>query len=231
MKTQQDTAISFTKRLVRVICIGAASIFVIYALGPSQSTQSSSQERKLKIKEFKDMPLEIKIKNLQSVKWHRDLEIEVKNISGKRIYFILAYLIFPDETPPDGEAGISLHYGKPDNIRIRRIADPNDEHLDPGEKYVFTLPEPEGSGFEVRHKQYPGRDENLLFYVALVSFGDGTGWELGDPRDKRKKASALETPDGQANAALKERPSTGTDQMPWPNLLHKPDWQSNYHSS
>jgi len=193
MSPQQKTAVSLTKGLLLLILFAVASIFLIkaiYALGASQSPESSV-ERRFKVREFKDTPLEVKVKNLQSKSWHRDLEIEVKNVSNKPIYFILAYLIFPDETPPNGEAGISLHFGKPENIRIRHVADPKDPHLDPDETYVFTLPEPERSGFEGRHKKHPGLDKNILFRVALVSFGDGTGWELGEPRDKRKKTSSL----------------------------------------
>ena len=44
------------------------------------------------------MPLTIvKVRNLQSDTWYNDLGIEVKNVSSKPIYFILAYLIFPDD--------------------------------------------------------------------------------------------------------------------------------------
>src|SRR5947209_18784810 len=62
----------------------------------AQSPESSTQERKLKLKGFKDIPVAIReVRNLQSDTWHKDLEIEVKNISDKPIYFMLAYLIFP----------------------------------------------------------------------------------------------------------------------------------------
>jgi hypothetical protein len=155
----------------------------------AQSQESPNEERKFKVTEFKDMPLEVKVKNLQSKSWHRDLEIEVKNVSKRPIYFILAYLTFPDDSAPSSvdEVGFSLHYGKPENIMISHLADPEDLHLDPDKTYVFTLPEPERSGFEARHKKYPGLDKNLVFTIALVSFGDGTGWQSGEPRDKRKK--------------------------------------------
>lgn len=183
------------KRLLLLIIFAAASTFLIkfsYALGHAQ-LQESSAERKLNVIEFKDMPVEVKVKNLQSKTWHKDLEIEVKNISKRPIYFILAYLTFPDDTPPSNsdDVGFALHYGKRENIRISHLADPADEHLAPGEKYIFTFPERERIGFEARHKKYPGRDKNLRFWIALVSFGDGTGWELGEPRDKRKKPPAL----------------------------------------
>lgn len=189
MGPQQKSAVSFTKRLLLLIIFGTASILLIkaiYGLGTTQAAEAPN-ERKFKVKEFKNMPLQIKVKNLQSTQWHRDLQIEVKNISSRPIYYILAYLVFPDETPPTGEAGISLHFGKPENIQIRHLAGHEDLHLDPDETYVFTLPEPERSGFEARHKKEPGRDKNLSFYIAQVSFGDGTGWEASELRDQRKK--------------------------------------------
>lgn len=194
MSPQRQSLESFTKRLLLLIILGAASIFVIkgiHAIGQSQSN-AAADERTFKVKEFKDMPLEVKVKNLQSKTWHRDLQIEVKNISKRPIYFILAYLVFPDEKPPSGEVGITLHFGKPENIQIKHLAAPNDLHLDPNETYLFTIPEPERSGFEARHKKHLGLDKNLIFKIALVSFGDGTGWELGEPRDKRPKAEAME---------------------------------------
>jgi hypothetical protein len=190
---------TFTKRLLLLIILAAVSIFVIkgiYVLGQSQSN-APADERKFKVKEFKDMPLTVKVTNLQSKTWHRDLQIEVKNISKRPIYFILAYLVFPGETPPNGEVGITLHFGRLENIQIRHLADPADPHLDPNAIYSFTIPEPERSGFEARHKKYPGLDKNLLFRIALVSFGDGTGWELGEPREKKTKVSAFVQPDRQ----------------------------------
>lgn len=200
MSPQQSSAVSLTKRLLLLMIFGAALVLLfktVYTLGRAQSTQAPAQERKLKVTEFKSMPLEVKVKNLQSKMWQKDLEIEVKNISGRPIYFILAYLTFPDDIPPSSsdEVGFSLHYGKPENIRISHLADPEDLHLGPNEKYSFTLPESIRIGFEARHKKYPGLDKNLIFRIALVSFGNGTGWEAGEPRDKRKKSSsALEHP-------------------------------------
>ncbi|MBA2706083.1 MAG: hypothetical protein H0U60_19795 [Blastocatellia bacterium] len=195
MSPQQQSIASFTKRLLLLIILATASIFVIkgiYALGQSQSN-AQADERKFKVKEFKDTPLEVKVKKLQSKTWHKDLEIEVKNISDKPIYFILAYLIFPDDKVADGEVGIPLTFGKRENIKIMQLADTEDPHIDPGEVYVFTIPEPFRTGFEGRHKRYPDLDKNLLLRFAVISFGDGTGFEVGEPRDFRgRKVSIFE---------------------------------------
>jgi hypothetical protein len=199
MSPRQTTAISLTKRLFLLVIVGTASVFLIkgiYSLGLAQSSEAPAQERKLKVTELKDMPLEVKVKNLQSKTWHKDLEIEVKNISGRPIYYILAHLQFPDDPPPQPNSvwGISLHYGKRENIMISHLADPDDEHLDPEKSYVFKFPEELRAGFEKRHKENPGVDKNVVLEVALVSFGDRTGWELGQPRDKRNISAASDQP-------------------------------------
>lgn len=196
MSPQQKIAVSFTKRLLLVMFFSGASIFLIrgiYALGMAQPQESSSQERKFKITEFKDMPVRVqKVKNLQSETWNKDLEIEVKNVSSKPVYFILAYLIFPDDKTAAGEVGFPLTFGKRENILIRRIAEAEDPHLNPDEIYVFTIPEPHRRGFEGRHKKFPAAYRNFRLDVMLVSFGDGTGWEVGEPRDKRKQLHVLQ---------------------------------------
>jgi hypothetical protein len=180
---------SFTKGLLFLIILGAALLFVtrgIYAVGRTQSN-APADERKFKVKEFKDMPLELhEVRNLQSDKWNKDLEIEMKNVSGKPIYFILAYLIFPDVPVPNGEAGVRFTFGKPENILIKNVAGPEDPHLDPDETYVFTIDEGCRRGLE---GQDPSFYKKLRLDIMLVSFGDGTGWEVGEPRDKRKNAN------------------------------------------
>jgi hypothetical protein len=187
MSPQQETAALLTRKLLLLIIFGAVSVFLIkgiYALGMVQPQESSNAERKLKITEFKDMPLLVqRVRNLQSDTWNKDLEIEVKNVSTKPIYFILAYLIFPDDKSAAGEVGFPLTFGKRENILIRRLAEPEDTHLDPDETYVFTIPELHRRGFEGRDRKFPNAYKNFRLDVMLVSFGDGTGWEVGEPRN------------------------------------------------
>ena len=196
---QQQVVQQFIKRLVLLFVLVLGSFLLIkgiYALGPVQATDTG--ERKFTVKEFKDMPLEVKVKNLQSTSWHKDIEIEIKNISNKPIYFVLAYLIFPDDKVSDGEVGLPLAFGKRENVRIDHLSDPDDAHIDPGKTYVFKVSEPYRQGFEGRHKRYPNLDKNLLLRFAVISFGDGTGFEVGEPRDRRgKTVSSSEVSNGQ----------------------------------
>ena len=119
--------------------------------------QSDSQERIFKTQDFKDMPVAIvKARNLQSDTWYEDLGIEVKNVSTKPIYSILAYLIFPDnKIHGNGVSGITLEYGVRKYIRLSVIADPQDPHLDPGETVILTIAEQYRRGLKVQHETSP----------------------------------------------------------------------------
>ena len=175
----EQVRVSLREWLVLLIVFGAASIPSVkstYALG-SARVKGPVRERKIKIREYKDMPLQFTaVRNLQSDKWCTELEIEVKNVSKKPIYFIYVYLIV--DRPPVGEIGISLQYGQQENRRIEHLADPGDPHLDPDESYVFTLPEQTRVEFEAKLRKSPERDKNLLLGIALVNFGDGTGFDV-----------------------------------------------------
>ena len=128
------------------------------------------------------------VRNLQSETWHKDLEIEVKNVSDKRIYFIWASLVFPDEKVRSGESGIALTFGASESIEIERLSEPDDTHLDPGESYIFTIPESLQKGLGAKQRKIPDEMLNLVVRFETISFGDGTGFEVGQPRDLKWKA-------------------------------------------
>lgn len=109
----------------------------------------AENERKLKAKEFKDTPVAVKeVRNLQSDTWYKDLEIEVKNVSNKPIYSILAYLTFPDvNADPDRPSGITLKFGLQKYIDIRVLASPLDPHVKPGDTCVLKIHEQYWGGF------------------------------------------------------------------------------------
>jgi hypothetical protein len=173
-----------------VLCFFVSTVLIT---STAQSPESATPDRKLKLKSFKDAPVVVhKVRNLQSNTWHRDLEIEIKNVSNKSIYFMLAYLIFEDEKRPDGEVGIRLMYGDPKrNGRIDKYTHLENEHLKPGETYVFTIPEIDRKGLKVKHEKFQGRTKNLRFEFTIINFGDGTGFEAGRYLDLRGKNISL----------------------------------------
>jgi len=186
------------KRVLQLFLVCLVSIFYVKTVlisSTAQSPNSSTQERKLKLKTFKDIPVAIhEVRKLQSETWHKDLEIEVKNISDKPIYFMGVYLIFPDESVPNGKSGITLLYGDPKNAHISWYADPGDKHLAPGETYVFTIPEMYRKGLKAKHEKHKEVTKNLELEIAMISFGDGTGFEAGMSRDYRGLKSAPSPP-------------------------------------
>jgi len=151
--------------------------------------QKGQRERTLKTREFKDMPLAVReVRNLQSDTWHKDLEIEVKNVSAKPIYFMLVYLVFPDWPPPaNGRVGVPIPFGERKYIDFNTIADPRDPHLNPGETFIFRIPEKLQKGLRVKHERDPEVMKRLEFDISTVSFGDGTGIVAQRLRDWRIK--------------------------------------------
>jgi hypothetical protein len=194
MATQRTSSLIVIKRLAQLSLICLTLFFLVKTVliaSRAQSPDEPAQERKLKLKEFKDAPIVIhKVKNLHSNSWHKDLEIEIKNVSDKPIYFMLAYLIFPDQpVPADGRAGVRLVYGDPKkNGLIDNYANPEDEHIAPGETYVFTIPEIDRKGIAVRDKKFPERNKNLVLEFQIINFGDGTGFEGARKLDLRRRS-------------------------------------------
>lgn len=146
------------------------------------------------------------VRNLDKEKdWFRDLEIEVKNVSDKPIYFISLGLEFPDiQAPPppireDGRKlegsviGFTLTFGNLELGDLMKLATPGDVALKPGETYVFTIPEPKAVGFESMKKRMkfsPEATNNIRVRFDTISFGDGTGFEgsgFGGKRDYRNR--------------------------------------------
>ena len=177
--------ITFSK-LLHLLLV-SASVVVLIKVGILLST-AQSEERKLKNKEFAGMPVRVrKVKNVQSETWPRDLEIEIENVSNKPIYFINGVLAFPDDPAPDGISGILLQYGKLENLDIAKLADPEDEHLDPGKTVTLVVSDVYRNGLLAKQKRAPGNLKKLEFWFDTISFGDGTGFQLSEFVDVRKK--------------------------------------------
>src|SRR5437764_10501428 len=95
MNHQKVAASLIPKFFLLALCLALALIAGNFKPG---LTQSPKEERKLNVHTFNRMPLKVKeVRNLQKEEdWFRDLEIEVKNISDKPIYFIYLIIKFPD---------------------------------------------------------------------------------------------------------------------------------------
>lgn len=203
MKHRRVNASPVVKLLLFVMCV--ALVVGAGAFG-SGFTQSQG-ERKIKVRTFTRMPLEVKeIRNLQKEgNWLRDLEIEVKNISRQPIYFISLTLDFPDvpmptPTPhpetgyiPEAVMGFSVYYGELRLKNVEQLAGSDDIPLKPGETYVFKIPEAWVMGYESMNRTWnlPTEAWNSVdLYFNIISLGDGTGYEGGRRMLYSKKKSS-----------------------------------------
>lgn len=196
----------------------------------STIAQSPSQ-RKINTKTFKDMPIVIsQVRNLEKEQdWFRDLQIEVKNISDKPIYFIAIGIEFPDiERPPatsraDGlipaktVIGFPLKFGRSELGDLSKLATPDDVALKPGESYVFTIPASRVTGFEKMKKRMNISVEstkNITVRLDTISFGDGTGFVAGKKRAYKEKASTNRSSNGVFQKVKWGTPTAPASQTP-----------------
>lgn len=168
----------------------------------------TGRERKLNVRTFDRMPLKVKqIRNLQKEDdgWFRELEIEVENVSDKPIYYIDVVVEFPDipapppqlradgSTPSRSTTGFWLSFGPPRLGDVKNLAMPDDVALKPGETYVFKIPEQWVKGFESmkRMNYFPPEAANKMeLEFTTISFGDGTGYIIGQRRVYPKKKNS-----------------------------------------
>lgn len=180
MSPQKNAVLLLTKRVMLFAALGVASIFVIkaiYAFAPAEA-KPVGQERKVKVRDFQGMPVAlVEVRNLQSETWYEDLEIELKNVSGKPIYFLSAYLEFPDDSVGGTIYGIHLSWGEPKRLDSRKYADPDAAHVQTGKTFVLTIPEMYKKGLRAMHRMRPQVTKNLRLWFEKTYFGDGTGFE------------------------------------------------------
>ena len=215
--------------------LNVLSLLFILSLGSTiflSPARSPSQGRKYQVKGFKDMPVEIRdVRNLQKAEhWFRDLEIEVKNISDKPIYFMALTIEFPDipvpaDAPEGSKTGYPLRYGNVELGDLSKLAGPKDVPIKSGETYVFKIPSGFAVGLENMKKRMnlqPEATNKIDIQVEAISFGDGTGFEgsgLGGLKDYRNKTSS-DRKSGVGSSAVQAPDLQGL-------LFRKTSWTSN----
>jgi hypothetical protein len=126
------------------------------------------------------------IRNLQGGdQWLRNLEIEVQNTSSRPIYHLEIDLRFPEiDNGAGGVLVIPLMFGRYKLMDPGEYVASTDKSIQPGEKYVFRIPEPYWKGMEAYLAE---RNMSVTVITKIwlriygLSFGDGTGFEMGEP--------------------------------------------------
>ncbi len=181
-----QTGLTARRRKLTLRLVLSASLAALCAVGlVPGSAQSAKEEREFEDRIPAHLPIKVKVKNLDKAKdlknenWLGDLEIEVKNAGDRPIYFLKLGLFFKDVKTDSGEQiGYPLVYGRPELIQISNHAAPDDVPIQPGESYVFKLPEGSVKGWEwyrtkVEKKPHP---KKVGIRFDVLNHGDGTGF-------------------------------------------------------
>jgi hypothetical protein len=173
-------------------------VFAIVGTGTTSTINrsASSQEpevRQIQIKRNINHPVAIKeIRNAQSDHFLRDVEIEIKNITNKPIYYVCLYIQFPNiKVESRGYYAFSLHYGDTRFDRVAELASPQDQPIPPGGTITLTVPSDIWEGFEwyKNEKNLPPAATNTVeIRLEEVSFGDGTGYDYGKPYPRTRSS-------------------------------------------
>lgn len=163
--------------------------------GKPVQAQSSNQRRLAYRHKVNGIKI-VDVRNFKSDNWVEELEIDVKNISDKPIYYILLW-VRVDEVkwpPRNFPVAFQLEYGSRPLLNVGDLAGPDDISLKPGESYTFKIPEKQIKNWNEKKKEmgdsFPAITE-IELYVQMVNFGDGTGY-FGGQYESRKKTSSLQ---------------------------------------
>jgi hypothetical protein len=132
-------------------------------------------------------PLLIKPVHNQSEDWLKDFSLEVKNISGRPIYFVEYALIIPQHRGDRTPASFRLTYGRNELVNYQQVAERNDTAIHPGETVSLKISEGAYRSFmhymEAENNSIAPASEARLV-IQSINFGDGTGWMGGKLRSQ-----------------------------------------------
>lgn len=128
-------------------------------------------------------------------RWHRDLELEIKNTGEKPIYYISLIIKFPEIRLDDKPVSVHLRYGQHslfDGSKGR--AQPEDISLRPKDTLILVLDETAKLAWEQwQAKEKWAQPKKVVIAFEELTFGDGTGFFGGNgapwpfPRQKQSK--------------------------------------------
>ena len=207
-----------------------SSVVLLSVVGVVSSTaQTQDEERQVENRLPEHLPIKLKVKNpekvkdLKNQKWLGEIELEVKNVGTKPIYYILMTLVLPDVKVNGVTVGYRLRYGRSDFVDLFEPVRPEDVPLLPGESYVFKVEEKSVRGFEFGLSKGLIPDAKKTFvHLQMITFGDGTGLAGPDgmslPNKGRGENRACPEPPRKEAAAAAGNGPPGSRQVPVPGV-------------
>jgi len=132
------------------------------------------------------------VRHLQGENWLHELEVKVKNISERPIYYVRFGIAMPGVIGPKYKTyGLFLRYGRPALISPTHLPGPQDTPIKPGGSYIFKVPDVSWKRFTdymASIGQTEASVEKVVFRFDTIKFEDGSGyangglWELGKLR-------------------------------------------------
>jgi hypothetical protein len=166
-------------------------------LPPSQPQQGDTPKRKYEYRSKVSGIKVVDIRNLQADEWVEKLEVEVKNISDKPIYYILLWVVVDEAKGPPSylPLGFNIKYGNLRHLNIGSLAEPEDEFIKPGESLILKIPNSQVRGWNSRKSEYKYPPiTRVEFYFETINFGDGTGYFAGKPHSSTPRRVSSITP-------------------------------------
>ena len=166
--------------------LGVALLTVSVFAGSFAQSPAGEQRRFKRVKSVADETVTITaVRNLQDADWLKEMEIEVKNLSGRPVYFLQVLVMLPgvvsselDGTPRKWL--VDLTYGRKD--LMKDAPTPDDIPLKAGATHVFKIPQINRQTLQNRlaSGEVPASAvRNVIMRVDAIAFGDGTGLIAG----------------------------------------------------
>jgi hypothetical protein len=133
------------------------------------------------------LPIQVRIKrekeklfrDLDNDNWARDLELEVKNVGDKPIYFLYFQLHVPEAKIANGYQSFGITYGRIALSKWEERPTPEDVPIKPGETIILKIEDTQLRGWDGARGAglVPGRIHGVRLWFQDLSFGDGTGFD------------------------------------------------------
>ena len=190
------------------------------------TAQTQDEEREIENRLPEHLPIKLKVRNPEKVKdlkngrWLGEIELEVKNVGTKPIYYLYVVLQLPDVKVNGVTVGYQLRYGRGDFVNLFEPVRPDDVPLLPGESCVLKVEENSVRGYEGGRARGLWHDaKKVKIYFQFLNFGDGTGLTRSDgvslPNKQRGQNGVCPEPPRKEAAAAGNGPP-GDSQTPAP---------------